>query len=381
MTHDALYSSYTPLNFPIFLTARCAGANDATHQAMDPETLRIFTKQYIDAQIHSAVSFLWSGGEPTQCGIEFFRTAVDLQRQAAPNRTILNTICTNAAIIDEEWCRFLKENNFRMHVCLDGPEFCHDASCAGLEGHSRFADTMRGLSLLRAHDIPVLIRSTVSAGNVHYPTEVYNFYKKNGLRQISFAPVTASKHDPMADYAITGEQWGNFLCAIYDEWVRHDVGRMHIDVFDNALRIFCRQEPLACVCSPTCGHLAMVDAGGDIYSCRYFCKPDNRLGNIREQTITGMMYGRKQLRFGQQKRSALTLQCKRCAHLRLCHGGCPKDRIGVSTGGEKRHNILCSGLTRFFDHITPSMTFMAEEIFTHGDSARIMSFFETAPND
>lgn len=395
MTHDALYSSYTPLNFPVYVTARCAGsacnlqckfskydqeATDTCDEPMSSETMQLFIKQYADAQIHASVNFMWAGGEPMLCGLDYFKEIVAMQRRIAPNRTITNTIRTNATLVDEAWCEFLKANGFRVEVLLDGPDYCHNHFRSMPDGGNPFELTMRGVRLLAKHEVPMLVLAAVNSYNVRFPLETYRFFKENRLRHVRFYPITGTKHSPVAECIVPSAAYGSFLCTIFDDWARNDVGRMHIEIFDNTFRVFCRQEGHLCFYAPTCGHYAMLDKNGDIYSCRHFFRPENRIGNIHESTLTGLMYGRKQLRFGQQKRAGLTLQCKRCPYLRYCNGGCLKERIATSMTGEKHHNVLCEGYRKFFEHVTPLMTFMAEEAFTHGDSARVMSFFESSPH-
>lgn len=393
MVQDDFSSSYNTITFPVYVMARSAGSkcnlnciyckkkhpnqDEEESAEMNRQVLEKFIRQYIDAQIHSAVRFFWAGGEPLLCGIDFYKDALRLQRKMGVGKHITNTLQTNAVLLDNEWCSFLKENEFQVNVTLDGPRHCHDRYRIKPDGEGSFDDVMRGISLLRKYGIPFQIKATINDYNVQYPLETYRFFKTNGLRHIQFIPHISLVNGHLSEWSVPALSYGNFLCTIFDEWIRNDVGQMFISIFENTLKIFCRTEAINCMYAPTCGHSAMADSNGDIYTCNYFFLPEYRLGNINDQTITGMMYGRKQLRFGQQKRSSLSVQCKRCNYLRLCNGGCMKDRIGNSLTGEKHHNILCAGYQKFFSHVSPAMIFMAEEIAGGGNSSRVMSFFET----
>lgn len=390
MIQDDFSSSYNTITFPVYVMVRSAGSkcnlnciyckrDQENEEAaeMNRQVLEKFTRQYIDAQIHSAVRFFWTGGEPLLCGLDFYKDALEMQQKMGAGRSITNAIQTNGVLLDDEWCRFLKENEFQLNVTLDGPRHCHDHYRLKPDGTGSFDDTMKGISLLRKYNIPFQIKATINDYNVQFPLELYRFYKDNGFRHVQFIPHISLTDNRLSEWSVQAYPYGNFLCSIFDEWIRNDVGQMFISIFENTLKVFCRKDTLNCMYAPTCGHAAMADSNGDIYTCNYFYRPEYKLGNINDQTITGMMYGRKQLRFGQQKRNTLSVQCKRCSYLRLCNGGCLKDRIGSSVTGEKHHNILCGGYQKFFSHASPAMIFMAEEIAGGRSSARVMSFFES----
>lgn len=384
--------SYGAAVFPVHVMLRSAGAAcnlDCTYCSllqeenkpsvfipMAEKELSIFTKQYIDAQIHATVSFYWKGGEPMLRGIEFYRKAIEYQQLYGKGRKITNTLFTNATLLDSEWCAFLKKNDFLIRVYLDGPQHCHDHYRCKSDGNSSFEETMFGISLLKKFGIRFTIITSLNDYNVQFPLEIYRFFKHQGLRYIKFEPVLELENNHITEWSLAPLSYGSFLCDIFDEWVRHDVGRQFISIFDDTLNVFCRNEPENCFFSTTCGHTAVADYEGSLYSCEKFLNEDYKLGNIHDQTITGLMYSRKQLRFGQLKKNTLTHQCKKCDYLRFCHGGCPKHRIANSISGEKGHNFFCIGYRHYFEHVTPAMTFMAEEIASGGSPARVMSFFE-----
>lgn len=391
MIQDDFSSNYHTITFPVYVMAKSAGdqcnldcvyckhlkSTKEEAQEMNTQTLELFTRQYIDAQIHSAVRFYWIGGEPLIRGLSFYRDAIRLQQIYGAGKTITNTLQTNGILLDEEWCSFLKQYDFQINLSLDGPQHCHDHYRVKSDGSGSFNEVMHAIELLRQYGIRFNIKSTINNYNVQFPLEMYRFFRTNGLRHIQFVPHVSMQEGHLTEWSVPTMAYGDFLCTIFDEWVRHDVGNMFISIFENTLKIFCRKEAQNCMYAPTCGHTAMADSNGDIYACNYFYSPEFKLGNIEEATITGMMYGRKQLRFGQQKRSGLSIQCKKCNYLRFCNGGCLKDRIGNSQTGEKHHNIFCPAYQKFFAHVSPAMIFMAEEIAGGGNSSRVMSFFET----
>ncbi|MDO5569911.1 MAG: anaerobic sulfatase maturase [Bacteroidales bacterium] len=383
-------NSYGSVAFPIYVTVKASGAqcnlnceycslrgyDEQSKNFMSVETLEKFTKQYIDAQIHSAVKFCWEGGEPLLRGIDFFKKAVEFQKKFGIGRKIFNDINTNGVLIDEDWSRFFKENDFNVKISIDGPRHCHDRNRIKKDGNGSFDDVMHGVNMLKRFGVRFSIISNVNEYNVFYPFEIYSFFKSESFRNIQFKPVFYKDNLKSSEYNEFASCYGNFLCTIFDEWVRNDIGKFKIVIFDETLNSFCRNESSSCIFAQTCGHKASAESNGDLYACNQFTNPEYFLGNMIDHSLTGLMYGRKQLKFGQMKKSNLTSQCKKCRYLKFCNGGCLKDRLGISSTGEKGHNIYCSGYYKFFDHVTPAMTFMAAEIASGKSPARIMTFFE-----
>lgn len=387
---DQFYN-YGPVAFPVFIQTQSVGENcnmncsyctrtsqkpNLGSQHMEIAVLEEFTKQYIDAQIHADVRFYWRGGEPLLRGLQFFEKAVYFQKLYREGKKTGNVIRTNGLLLDHEWCEFFKRNDFQVEIVIDGSRHCHDRYRRKKDGTGTYDEVMLAVSFLQKYKIRFTVIAYINDYNVHFPLEIYHFFKTQGFRNIHFEPLTGFQKGAYAEWSVSSASYGEFLCKIFDEWIRHDVGKVSVSIFEDTLRTFCKKEPANCMFAQTCGHFALTQFNGEVYACSHFNKMDYLLGNLQDQTITGMLYGRKQLRFGQSKRSALTVQCKKCEYLRLCNGGCPKDRIGNSNRGEKGHNILCLAYLRFFKHATPAMTFMAEEIAEGGSPARIMSFFE-----
>ena len=388
MIIENLNISFNNITFPVYIMTKsvgdncnlnctyCQSKNKYIGESMSLETLEKFTKLYIEAQIHSSVNFFWIGGEPLLLGIDYYKKALEFQEKYGKGKKINNTIQTNGLLINKDWLNFFKENDFTVITTIDGPQFCHDHYRIDQSGKGTFNEVMDSFELIRNSEIKYSVKTTINDYNSKFPLEMYHFFKENKILNLNFQPHVSSIRGRVTEWSVSPLSYGNFLCAIFDEWVRRDVGKVNISIFDNTLKVFCRKETQNCVYSQTCGHIAMADVEGNIYTCNRFDADDFQLGNIRNNTITRMMYGRKQLKFGQQKRSNLTLQCKKCQFLKFCNGGCPKDRIGCSTNGEKKHNFLCAGYQKFYNHVSPAMTYMAGEIAEGGNISRVMTFFD-----
>jgi len=316
---------------------------------MPVETLEMYVRQNLEMHGRNAiVDFAWHGGEPLTAGIDFYREAVRLQRKYGAGRKIHNSIQTNGTLLDDKWCGFLKENHFEIGVSIDGPEELHDAYRRHLDGTGTFDDTMKGIKLLQKHGIAFSALTTVNRANMGKPLEVYRFLR--GLTDyIQFLPVVEKFSEDghakgtLASFSVTPEGYGDFLCAVWDEWIQKDVGRVNIQMFDVALQSMQGKPPGLCVHAPVCGHSGSVEANGDVYSCDRFAFPDFKIGNIKDAPLTDIMENNRN--FGLHKTYGLADECFECRYLKLCFGGCPKDRF------DKGKNFLCEGYKNFFSHI------------------------------
>ena len=346
---------------------------------MSDAALEEFVRQYLEAQTSSEVLFIWHGGEPLLCGLDFYKYALSLQQKYAGGRHIDNCIQTNGTLITEEWCRFFKENNFLVGVSIDGPKHFHDAyRCRS------YAAVVRGIELLNKHDVQWNAMAVVNNLNVEYPLEFYRFFRDElNCRYLQFTPIVervdekgrfviGNEEGKLTETSILSKQWGAFLCAIFDEWVQHDVGEMFVQMFDATLANWCGVPPGICSLAPTCGHSAALEHNGDLFSCDHFVFPQHLLGNIHTNSITSMMYGDQQKAFGLSKRNELTRQCKECQYLFACNGECPKNRFALDEYGNFGHNHLCAGYLRYFCHVAPAMDYMAEEWLAGREVASVM---------
>lgn len=336
---------------------------------MDDGLLEEFTRQYIEAQTTPQVLFTWHGGEPLLKPLAFYKRALELQRKYAQGRHIDNCLQTNGTLLNDEWCEFLRENRFLVGISIDGPQALHDANRHTRRGGSSWHDVMRGIGLLQRHGVEWNAMATVNAVNVEYPVLFYEFFRQIDCEFLQFTPVV---EPGKPDCSITAEQWGRFLCSVYDEWVCRDVGRIFVQLFDATLANWCGEPPGVCSMSPICGQAAVMEADGSVYPCDHFVRPEYRLGNIRQEPLVGMMYGERQRRFACQKQATLSRQCRECRWLFACHGECPKNRLVSDCYGEPGLNVLCSGYRQFFDHVAADMDFMKAELDAGRAPANIM---------
>ncbi len=371
---------------------------------MARDLLEEYTRQYIEAQRVPEVTFAWHGGEPTLMGLDFFRLALEFQyKYARPDMRISNTLQTNGTTLNDEWCQFFHENDFLIGLSLDGPRELHDAYRVDKGGKPTFDRVMAGLALLKKHHVEFNILTTLHAANVHHPLEIYTFLRDEvGTQFIQFIPIV--EHDtcdvpvgagegPLAGTlsggqvtlvpvfpsnisarSVTGRQYGDFLIAVFDEWVRHDVGRIYVQIFDVALAAWVGERPGLCIFEKTCGNALAMEHNGDVYSCDHFVEPRYKLGNIRQLPLLKMVSSQQQQQFGRDKHDTLPGYCRECAVRFVCNGGCPKDRILLTRDGELGLNYLCDGYKAFFTHIDPPMRRMAQELQAGRAPANIMYY-------
>jgi uncharacterized protein len=324
---------------------------------MSDELLEEYILQNIDACPGQIIRFLWHGGEPTLLGLDYFRKIVALQRKHQPERRrIVNGMQTNGTLLDEDWCRFLAEEGFVIGLSLDGPQALHDGYRVTKRQQPTHSQVMRAHRLLRRHRIPYDILCVVHARNVRHPTVVYRFFKEIKGESVAFLPLVEPRPDAeggVSDQTVSAEALGEFLCTIFDEWVRHDVGRINVQLFDEVVRAAEGQEPAVCIFRETCGDVPVVEHDGDFFSCDHYVDADHRVGNIVETPLVYMLESPEQRDFGQAKRDRLPRYCRECEVRAMCNGGCPKDRIVQTPDGEAGLNYLCAGLRRFFTHSRP----------------------------
>ena len=362
----------------------------SSSQQMSDEMLELFIREYIQSQTTLEVLFTWHGGEPLLRPISFYKRVLELQQQYAGSRRVVNAIQTNGTLLTDEWCEFLRANNFLVVISIDGPEHLHNALRHTRQGEGCFKDVMSGLRLLAKHRVEWNAMATVTSANVAHPLEFYRFFRDELECQfLQFTPVVErTPHNPngtllahagqqcgsVTPHSVKAEEWGEFLCAIFDEWVQNDVGKMFVQLFDSTLANWVGQPPGVCTMSKYCGHAAVIEHNGDVYSCDHFVFPEYRLGNLREKSLSAMMYGQQQSRFGVAKHNSLPGQCLNCEYEFACHGECPRNRFVTSADGEQRLNYLCKGYYRFFDHAAPYMDYMRKMLQSGQAPARVMEW-------
>lgn len=360
---------------------------DISKHVMSDELLEKFIKEYIGSQTMNDVLFTWHGGETLMRPLSFYKRAVELQKQYANGKHIDNCIQTNGTLLTDEWCRFFKENNWLVGISIDGPQEFHDEYRKNRQGRPSFVKVMHGIELLKKHGVEWNAMAVVNDYNADYPLDFYNFFKEIGCKYIQFAPIVErivphtdgrhlaspmDKEEKLADFSVSPEQWGNFLCAIFDEWVKKDVGEIFVQIFDSTLANWMGVQPGVCSMAETCGHAGVMEFNGDVYSCDHYVFPEYKLGNIYKNSLIEMMYSERQQEFGLMKKKSLPQQCKDCEFLFACNGDCPKNRFAKTKDGEPELNYLCSGYYKFFKHVAPYMDFMKKELLAQRPPANIM---------
>ncbi|MBI3939597.1 MAG: anaerobic sulfatase maturase [Acidobacteria bacterium] len=330
---------------------------DAESFRMPEDLLEEYILQHIEASEDAVITFCWHGGEPTVLGLDYFRKIVALQRKHKPgDRRIINGMQTNGMLLDEEWCRFFSSEAFCVGLSLDGPAQMHDLHRVTQGREPTHGRTMRAFELLRRHKIPCDILCVVHAQNVQYPTQVYRFFKEIGGEYLGFLPLVEPMRDAkggVSPQTVPAEAFGSFLCAIFDEWIQRDTGRISVQIFEEASRPVRGLEHSLCIFRETCGEIPVVEHNGDFFSCDHFVDARHRLGNIHEISLAELLDSPAQQAFGQAKRDTLPHYCQTCEVRAMCNGGCPKDRFILTPDGEEGLNYLCAGLKRFFSYSQP----------------------------
>jgi len=331
---------------------------------MPDDILEEYIVQHITASPGQVINFSWHGGEPTLLGLDYFRKILILQRKhQPPDRRITNGMQTNGTLIDEEWCRFLAKAGFSVGLSLDGPEEMHDRYRVTKGNKPTFRQAMRGYELLRQHQISCDILCVVHALNVTHPGMVYQFFKHIKAQYIGFLPLV--EHRPgtesgVSDRSVSAESWGSFLCTIFDEWLRLDIGRVKVQIVEEAARAAFGQEQSLCIFRKTCGEIPVIEHNGDFFSCDHYVDNEHRLGNVRDTSLVEVLESPSQKAFGEAKFDALPSFCLACEVLATCNGGCPKDRFIQTPDGQEGLNYLCTGYKRFFNHCRPFVTELAK---------------------
>ncbi|WP_292519469.1 anaerobic sulfatase maturase [Methanoculleus sp.] len=348
----------------------CAYCFYRTKEGLYPESTFQMTDAVMEAYIrqtiagHAApeVTFAWQGGEPTLMGLSFFRRAVAVQKKyAGPKTRIENTFQTNGILLDDDWCRFFRDNRFLVGLSLDGPRDLHDAYRRDRQDRGTFDRVLNAARLLQKHRVEFNILCAVTSTNADHPLEVYRFFRDElGAPYIQFIPIVERENGKtVTDRSVRPEQWGRFLIGVFDEWIRRDVGRTFLLNFDWALAGWLGVAGSVCVFAPTCGLGVALEHNGDLYSCDHFVGPDHLLGNILTTPLSELVASEKQRRFGAAKRETLPRQCRECRFLAVCNGECQKNRFVRTPDGEAGLNYLCDGYKAFFSHVDRPMRMIA----------------------
>jgi len=366
--------------------------SNETDFRMSDEVLESFIRQKIEGHEVPQVNFIWQGGEPTLLGFDFFKRVVDLQKIHADGKTIENGFQTNGVLLDDNWCQFFKDNNFLIGLSIDGPEDIHNHYRRFKGGQPSFGKVMSAIEVLKKHSVEFNTLTVIQHHNSQYPMETYSFLKEVGSGFMQFIPIVeqiASSEDAscrylvsphtmegaqVSDWSVDADQFGKFLCSIFDEWVRNDVGQYYVQMFDEALSSWMGLASGVCIFSEECGGALAIEHNGDLYSCDHFVYPENRLGNIMDNPMGALINSSQQQKFGRDKLTTLPQYCLDCEVRFACNGECPKNRISRTPNNEKGLNYLCSGYRSYFNHIAPYMRFMTSQLEQQLPPANVMAW-------
>jgi uncharacterized protein len=365
---------------------------------MTAEVLEAYIRDYIAAQPTPTVSFAWQGGEPTLMGLEFFERVVELQRRHAEGKIIENAIQTNGTLLDDAWCEFLARERFLVGISIDGPQPLHDAYRVDRQGEGTFAQVMAAIERLRRHGVEFNTLTTVHRKNSTQPLQVYRFLRSIGSTYLQFIPIVerdaaaaaaeanglwlapppdhedaAGLDAQVTDWTVRPAAYGEFLCAIFDQWVSRDVGKIFVQQFDAALANWVGVPAGVCVFSADCGRALALEHNGDVYSCDHYVYPKYRLGNLLNQSLGDLVDSPAQNAFGRAKSATLPRYCRECPVRFACHGECPKHRFLRTSDGEPGLNYLCAAYRKFFGHIDRPMRTMATLLRHNRAPAEIMT--------
>ena len=332
---------------------------------MNDKTLENYITRHIEANTEELIFFSWHGGEPTLAGLEFFRKAIRLQKKHCPkDKRIINGIQTNAILLNKEWCSFLAEEKFVVGISMDGPAAMHDRNRVGRDEGPTFEGVIRGFQLLKKHGILPEILCVVNSYNVKYPLEIYSFFKEIGASLLTFLPMVEKLEGPgsgVSELSVPARDFGIFLSRIFDEWLARDIGKLKVQIFEEAIRTAFKQEHTLCIFKKTCGGVPVIEYNGDFYSCDHYVEKEHKLGNINDQSLAELLDHPQQVAFGKAKQDRLPLFCRQCELLDMCNGECPKNRFITTPDGEDGLNYLCEGYKLFFSHCKPFVNAVAAQ--------------------
>ncbi|SHI90267.1 uncharacterized protein SAMN02745751_01280 [Dethiosulfatibacter aminovorans DSM 17477] len=382
-----------------FYTEKEVFFDDNEDFRMNDKVLETFIRKYITSQDIPEIQFVWQGGEPTLMGLNFFRKVVAFQRRHGGGKKIINSLQTNGTLLDDEWCKFLKENMFLVGLSLDGPDIFHNLYRIDKMGNPTLEKVMDSVSLLKKYEVPFNVLVCVTKESSRHPLKIYKFLKQNELEYIQFTPIVERIPDEkdrarglshssprtygdsvqntnVTNYSVEATEYGDFLIGIFDEWVKNDVGSIYIMNFEWALESWLGLPSTMCLFSEECGKAVTIEHSGDVYTCDHYVYPEYKLGNILDKNLKEMIYSDKQKDFGKNKIDALPKSCKACEVYFACKGECPKNRFIKTYNGEDGLNYLCEGYKKYFRHIHPYMKVMVELIKNNLSPSMVMDAAE-----
>ena len=365
------------------------------HYRMPDEVLAAYIQQYVESQPTPVVEFVWHGGEPTLLGVDFFRKVVELQEPYRDKKQIRNNLQTNGLHLDDEWCEFFRANDFFIGLSLDGPEDIHNRYRKDRRGRGTFERVMQAVRLLQEHGVEFNALACVGRETAYRPLDVDRFFRDAGIRYVQFTPVVErmpgqeaadlglslempaqiSREEPnreVTPWTVEPERYGDFLIAIYEEWVRRDVGEMFVMNFEWVLTAWLGEPSPVCIFAQQCGRAVAMEHDGSVFACDHYVYPEYRLGNVLSDNLGEMVERSVAGGFGPHKEAALPRTCRECDVRNACWGGCPKHRFTLSAEGEPGLHYLCAGYKKFFRHTRKYLQAMATLLENGQPAAYVM---------
>lgn len=349
-----------------------------SQQFMDDITLDNYIRQHIEAQPGDLVEFAWQGGEPTLAGLDFYQRAHALQQKYANGKQIQNNLQTNGILLNDAWCQFFQQHQWLIGISIDGPAELHDTYRVNRSGKPSHQKVVAAIEQLKQHQVDFNLLVVLNDTNVKYPEKMYRYLTSLGTAHIQFIPLVEreatevgadevrligpdfTRQANVTSWSVSALEYGQFLARVFAIWVRQDIGRVYIQLFESTLATWCDHPALMCVFSETCGHAFALEANGDLYNCDHYVYPEHKLGNLNQEPLVAMNNSDKAVQFGLDKKANMSVDCQTCPHLKQCHGGCPKHRFMPASDGKLNHNYFCEGFKHFFGYSAPYMKTMKQ---------------------
>jgi uncharacterized protein len=329
----------------------------AEKSVMDDAVLEKYIASHIEAVTNDNIFFSWHGGEPLMAGIEFYKKALVYQKKYNTSaKQIINGIQTNGSLLNDDWCSFLAKEKFVVGISIDGTQKLHDLNRINPSGEGTFSDVVNGYKLLKKYGITAEILCVVNSENVKFPLTVYNFFRELGVEYLTFLPLVErdnSNPGAVTKESVPSEDFGEFLSTIFNEWVENDIGKIKVQIFEEAARVAFGQQHTLCIFKENCGSVPVIEHNGDFYSCDHYVDRKHHLGNIKETSLSDFLESDIQNRFGMFKSESLPEFCIKCEVREMCNGECPKNRFLNTPDGEPGLNYLCAGYMLFFNRCRP----------------------------
>ncbi|WEF29743.1 SPASM domain-containing protein [Klebsiella aerogenes] len=322
---------------------------------MDTATLQLYIRQQINTKETDSVLFSWQDSELTSDSFDFFNQVIELQKQFAQDKSIINTVLTNSALLDNSWCEFFKKNNFIISIPVNVDVSTHNNFCKTVSGKPTVHQIEESVSLLQKHGVDFSTLTSIDAINSQQPLRVYHYLKNLGSQHMQFIPLLEPiEQGGVSARSLAPAAFGTFLKTIFYTWVRLDIGTIKIPIFEQAFAAWCELPTANRIFSPSENDTSALKTNDDLYQHNHFAHSKTLRSNSRQSVITRIQ---KNKTVGQHK-PLLAAECVSCKMEFACRGGCPKDRIVFSQRGAPELNYFCESYLAFFTYVEPYMLMM-----------------------